>query len=59
MVHLNISTILDVLDVEGFRSRGDWTDENSRPLLREMEGGVVRTIQLAILVRKRSPFLKL
>jgi hypothetical protein len=36
----------------------DWTDENKRPLLCELEDGVVRSIDPAILVRKRSPFFE-
>jgi hypothetical protein len=55
----NISTILDELDVEEHRSRGHWTDENNRPLLCELEDGVVRTTQLAILVRKGSPYFEI
>jgi hypothetical protein len=45
--------------VEKYRSRGNWTDENNKPLLCELEDGVVRTIQLAIVVRKRSPFFEI
>jgi len=59
MVYHNISTILDELDVEEFCSMGDWTDENNRPLLCELEDGVVRTIHRSILVRKRSPFFEI
>jgi hypothetical protein len=35
-----------------------WTDENQRPLLCELEDGVVRTANFAILVRKRSAFFE-
>ena len=59
LVHLNFSTVLDELDVERFRSRGDWTDKSNRPFLCELEDGVVRTIHLAILVRKRSPIFEI
>jgi len=40
------------------RGRKNLTDENNRPILCELEDGVVRTIDLAILVRNRSPFLE-
>jgi hypothetical protein len=45
--------------VEKFRARGDWTDENGRPLLCELEDGVVRTLQLTVWVRKKSPFFEI
>jgi hypothetical protein len=54
----NITTVIDNLNVETYRGSGNWTDENNRPLLCELEDGVVRTIDLSILVRKRSPFFE-
>jgi hypothetical protein len=57
-VHHNISTIMYDLEMENYRRREDWTDENNRPLLCELEDGVVRTMGLAIAVRKRSPFFQ-
>jgi hypothetical protein len=57
-VHHNISTIIYDLDMETYRRREDWTDENNRPLLCELEDGVVRTFDIAFLVRKRSPFFE-
>jgi hypothetical protein len=44
--------------METYRRSEDWTDENDRPLLCELEDGVVRTIDLAIAVRKRNPFFE-
>jgi hypothetical protein len=43
------------LDLETYRSRGNWTDEDNRPLLCEIEGGVFRTLDLAIMVQKGIP----
>jgi hypothetical protein len=57
-VYHNISTIIYDLDMENYRRMEGWTDENNRPLLCELEDGVVRTIYTAILVRKRSPFFE-
>jgi hypothetical protein len=54
----NISTILEDWVIVYYRGKGDWTNENNRPVLCELENGVVRTIDIAILVRKRSPFLE-
>jgi hypothetical protein len=38
--HQNISTILDNFIAEYYRLIGNWTDENNRPLLCELEDGV-------------------
>jgi hypothetical protein len=57
-VHHNISTIIYDLEMENYRRMEGWTDENNRPLLCELEDGVVRRIDLAIVVRKRSPFFE-
>jgi hypothetical protein len=57
-VYHNISTIMYDLEMETYRRREDWTDKNNRPLLCELEDGVVRTIDFAIEVRKRSPFFQ-
>ena len=45
--------------MEAHRVSRDWTDENNRPLLCELEDGVVRTFDFAILIRKRSPFFEI
>jgi len=58
-VYQNISTILDDFSMEIHRGRKYLTDENNRPILCELEDGVVRKIDLAFLVRKRSPFLEI
>jgi hypothetical protein len=57
-VYHNISTIIHDLDMEIYRAKGDWTDENNRPLLCEIEGGVVGTIGFALVSVKGTPFLK-
>jgi hypothetical protein len=57
-VYHNISTIMYDLEMETYRRLEDWTDANNRPFLCELEDGVVRTIDPAILVRKRSPFFE-
>jgi len=41
------------------RGRKYLTDENNRPILCELDDGVVRKIDLAFLVSKRSPFLEI
>jgi hypothetical protein len=55
----NISTILNDVNVEIYRGKKNLTDENIRPLLCELEDGVVRTLECAILVEYRSPFFEL
>jgi hypothetical protein len=54
-VYKNISIVIKDLDMEIYRARGDWTDENNRHLLCEMEGGIVRTLNFAMAVRKGTP----
>jgi hypothetical protein len=46
------------LEMETYLRMEDWTDENNRPLLCELEDGVVRRIDPAVFVRKRSPFFE-
>jgi hypothetical protein len=48
----NISTILKDFDIGIYRGIGNWTDEYNRPLLCELEDGVVRTFEFVILARK-------
>jgi hypothetical protein len=48
----NISTVIENLDIEIYRAMGDWTDENNRPLLCELEEGVVKTLDFAMSVWK-------
>jgi hypothetical protein len=57
-IYHNISTIIHDLEMDTFRRMENWTDENNRPVLCELEDGVVRSIEPAILVRKRSPFFE-
>ena len=58
-VYQNFSTILTDLQMEGHRRREISTDENNRPLVCKLEDGVVRTLDYAILFRKRSPFFEI
>ena len=57
-VYQNISTLTTDFDIEIYRAREIWTDKNNRPLLCEMDGGVVRTVDCAIAVRKGSVLLE-
>jgi hypothetical protein len=57
-IYHNISTILNDLYKEMYGVWKNWTDENNRPLLCELEDGVVRTFDFALLFRKRSPFFE-
>ena len=45
--------------MEIHRRREIWTDENNRPLLCELEDGVVRTLDRLISFMKRSPFFEI
>jgi hypothetical protein len=54
----NISIIVHDLDMEIYRAKGDWTDENNRPLLCEIEGGVVGTLEFLMVAMKGTPFLQ-
>jgi hypothetical protein len=57
-VHHNISTVLKEFNVEYYRARGDWTDENNRPLLCEIESGVVGKMDFAIRVKKGTLYFE-
>jgi hypothetical protein len=57
-VYHNISTLAKDFDIEIYRVRENWTDKNNRPLLCEVDGGVVRTFDFAIAVRKGSVLLE-
>jgi hypothetical protein len=57
-VYHNISTIIEGFDMEIYRARGDWADENNRPLLCEIEGGVVGERHFAMMVQKGNPFFE-
>jgi hypothetical protein len=57
-IYHNISTILNDLNIGTYRGEKIWTDENNRPLLCELEDGVVRTFDYTILVKQRSPFFE-
>jgi hypothetical protein len=45
--------------MEIYRAKGDWTDENNRPLLCEIEGGVVGTLNFEMAVMKGTPLFEL
>ena len=57
-VYQNISTLTTDSDIEIYRARENWTDKNNRPLLCEMDGGFVRTVDFAIAVFKGSVLLE-
>jgi hypothetical protein len=42
--------------MEIFRARGDWTDEYNRHLIYELESGIYRTLNLAMVVKKETAF---
>jgi hypothetical protein len=55
----NISTILDNFIVEYYHLIGNWIDENNRPLLCQLEDGVIRTYGYVFLVSNVGRFLEL
>ena len=57
-VYHNISAVIKDLDIETYSAMGNWTDENNRPLLCEIEGGGVRTIYFPLSVNKGSIFFE-
>jgi hypothetical protein len=57
-VYHNISTVLKEFNVDYYRARGDWTDENNRPLLCEIESGVVGKLDFAIRVKKGTLYFE-
>ena len=54
----NISTILDDLFIGHYRGNENWTDEYNRPLICELEDGVVKTLDFVIVLRRRSHFFE-
>jgi hypothetical protein len=57
-VYHNISTVIKDLNINIYRAMGDWTDDNNRPLLCEIEGGVVRTFDFPMHVERGAPFFE-
>jgi hypothetical protein len=55
----NISKVLKDMNMKIYRDMGDWTDENNRPLLCELEGGVVETFDFAMMDKKELHILSL
>jgi hypothetical protein len=55
-VYLIISVLIKDLDMEIYRAREDWIDENNIILLRELKSGFVRTPDIAMEVQKGTPF---
>lgn len=58
-VYHNISTILNILNLEKYRSRGIWTNENNRPLLYELEMVLLGQSILLFWLGREAPFLNL
>jgi hypothetical protein len=58
-VYHNISTVIKYLNMETYPSMRNWTDENDRSLLCELEGGVVIKLDFAMKVSKGFPFFEL
>jgi hypothetical protein len=54
----NISTILYGFKTESYSQLGNWTDENNRPLLCELEDGLIRTFDYVFLVNEGHPLLE-
>jgi hypothetical protein len=57
-VYQNISTVMNDLDIQTYRAKGGWTDENNRPLLCEIEGRVFGTSEFVILGDEGNPILE-
>jgi hypothetical protein len=57
-VYHNISTILYDFKTESYSQLGNWTDENNRPLLCELEDGLIRTFDFVFLVNEGHPLLE-
>jgi hypothetical protein len=57
-VYYNISTILYDFKTESYSQLGNWTDENNRPLLCELEDGILRTFDFVFLVNEGHPLLE-
>jgi hypothetical protein len=57
-VYHNVSVVMKDLDVETYRAKGNCIDENNRPLLCELEGGVTRTFELVMSMSKGTPFFE-
>jgi hypothetical protein len=58
-VYHNISTVIKDWNMETYLSMGNWTGENDRPLLCELEGGIVIKLDFAMKVSKGFPFFEL
>ena len=58
-IYHNISTPLNDLYRGIDRGDGNMIDENNRPLLCELEDGVVKIVDFALLVKKRSYFFEI
>jgi hypothetical protein len=57
-VYHNISTVINDLDMETYRAKRGWTDENNRPLLCEIEGRVFGTSEFVLMGFKGNPLLE-
>jgi hypothetical protein len=56
-IYRNISNILSELDVGIYSGRGDWTDEDYRPFLCEMEVGFFEYLTLLLWLGRGDQFL--
>jgi hypothetical protein len=57
-VYHNISTVINDLNMENYRAKGGWTDENNRLLLCEIEGRVFGTSEFVLMVYRGYPLLE-
>jgi hypothetical protein len=57
-VYHNISTILNDFSMVSYRNFRNWTDENNRPLLYELEYGLVGKLDFVFLVNEGHPLLQ-
>jgi hypothetical protein len=57
-VYHNISTVMNDLDIQSYRAKGGWTDENNRPLLCEIEGRFFGTSEFVMVGVEGDPILE-
>jgi hypothetical protein len=58
-VYHNISIVINDFDLENYRAKGGWTDENNRPLLCEIEGRDFGTSEFVMFGVKGDPILEI
>jgi hypothetical protein len=57
-VYHNISTVVNDVTMKIYSVIGSWADENNRPLLCEVDGGFVRTLDFTMKVKKGTAFFE-